>query len=80
MFFAPTKADRCYINSTVLAKFNSYHIVPLIIIVVLSGAPGFINVLDALYGWQLVRELRKALDMPAAASFKHNSPAGQLTL
>jgi len=44
--------------------------------VVRNGAPGYINLLDALNGWQLVRELRLALGMPAAASFKHVSPAG----
>ena len=43
---------------------------------VLSGAPSMINMLDALNAWQLVRELRVALDLPAAASFKHVSPAG----
>jgi len=43
---------------------------------VLSGAPGFINVLDALNSWALVRDLRAALALPAAASFKHVSPAG----
>ncbi|MBM4018515.1 MAG: phosphoribosylaminoimidazolecarboxamide formyltransferase [Planctomycetes bacterium] len=43
---------------------------------VLSGAPGFINVLDALNAWALVKELRAALGLPAAASFKHVSPAG----
>ena len=43
---------------------------------VLNGRPGYINFLDALNGWQLVRELRKTLAMPAAASFKHVSPAG----
>lgn len=43
---------------------------------VLNGAPGYINLLDALNSWQLVRELRLALGMPAAASFKHVSPAG----
>ncbi len=43
---------------------------------VLNGAPGYINLLDALNSWQLVRELRQALDLPAAASFKHVSPAG----
>jgi len=43
---------------------------------VLSGAPGYINLLDALNAWQLVRELRAALGLPAAASFKHVSPAG----
>lgn len=43
---------------------------------VLSGKPGYINLLDAFNGWQLVRELRKACGLPAAASFKHVSPAG----
>ncbi len=43
---------------------------------VLNGAPGYINLLDALNSWQLVRELRQALHLPAAASFKHVSPAG----
>ncbi|MEE8433398.1 MAG: phosphoribosylaminoimidazolecarboxamide formyltransferase [bacterium] len=43
---------------------------------VLNGAPGYINLLDALNAWQLVCELRRALDLPAAASFKHVSPAG----
>ncbi len=45
-------------------------------ITVHSGAPGYINLLDALNGWQLVSELKEALDLPAAASFKHVSPAG----
>ena len=43
---------------------------------VLNGRPGYINLLDALNGWQLVRELREATNLPAAASFKHVSPAG----
>lgn len=43
---------------------------------VLSGNPGYINLLDALNSWQLVRELRSVLELPAAASFKHVSPAG----
>ena len=43
---------------------------------VLNGRPGYINFLDAFNGWQLVRELREATGMPAAASFKHVSPAG----
>lgn len=43
---------------------------------VLGGRPGYINFLDALNGWQLVRELRAATGIPAAASFKHVSPAG----
>ncbi|KAH8051487.1 IMP cyclohydrolase [Aureococcus anophagefferens] len=41
-----------------------------------SGAPGYINMLDAFNAYQLVRECREALDLPAAASFKHVSPAG----
>ena len=43
---------------------------------VLNGRPGYINLLDAFNGWQLVRELKKATGMPAATSFKHVSPAG----
>lgn len=43
---------------------------------ILSGSPGYINLLDGLNAWQLVRELSAALDLPAAASFKHVSPAG----
>ena len=43
---------------------------------VLSGKPGYINLLDALNSWQLVKELKAATGMPAAASFKHVSPAG----
>jgi phosphoribosylaminoimidazolecarboxamide formyltransferase / IMP cyclohydrolase len=43
---------------------------------ILNGSPGYINLLDALNSWQLVRELRQVLQLPAAASFKHVSPAG----
>ena len=43
---------------------------------VLNGRPGYINFLDALNGWQLVKELKKATGLPAATSFKHVSPAG----
>jgi phosphoribosylaminoimidazolecarboxamide formyltransferase/IMP cyclohydrolase len=43
---------------------------------VLNGNPGYINFMDALNSWQLVRELKSAVNMPAAASFKHVSPAG----
>lgn len=43
---------------------------------VLSSAPGYINLLDALNAWQLVRELNQATGLPAAASFKHVSPSG----
>lgn len=42
----------------------------------LAGSPGYINLLDALNSWALVKELHEALDLPAAASFKHVSPAG----
>lgn len=45
-------------------------------ITVLNGSPGYINLLDALNSWQLVRELKTAIDLPAAASFKHVSPSG----
>ncbi len=43
---------------------------------VLNSAPGYINLLDALNAWQLVRELKQVLGLPAAASFKHVSPSG----
>ena len=43
---------------------------------VLNGRPGYINFLDALNSWQLVKELKAATGLPAAASFKHVSPAG----
>lgn len=45
-------------------------------ITVLNGRPGYINFLDALNSWQLVNELKQATGLPAAASFKHVSPAG----
>ena len=45
-------------------------------VTVLNGRPGYINFLDALNGWQLVKELKEATGIPAAASFKHVSPAG----
>ena len=45
-------------------------------VTVLNGRPGYINFLDALDGWQLVKELKEATGFPAAASFKHVSPAG----
>uniref|UniRef100_S4RKR0 Bifunctional purine biosynthesis protein ATIC n=1 Tax=Petromyzon marinus TaxID=7757 RepID=S4RKR0_PETMA len=49
---------------------------PRLPLTVLNGSPGFINLCDALNAWQLVRELKTALALPAAASFKHVSPAG----
>ncbi len=45
-------------------------------VTVLSGRPGYINFMDALNGWQLVKELKEATGLPAATSFKHVSPAG----
>ena len=45
-------------------------------VTVLNGRPGYINFLDALNSWQLVKELSDATGLPAAASFKHVSPAG----
>lgn len=45
-------------------------------ITVLCGRPGYINFMDALNGWQLVKELKEATGLPAATSFKHVSPAG----
>lgn len=45
-------------------------------VTVLNGNPGYINFLDALNGWQLVKELKEATGLPAATSFKHVSPAG----
>uniref|UniRef100_A0AAY4BGW2 Bifunctional purine biosynthesis protein ATIC n=1 Tax=Denticeps clupeoides TaxID=299321 RepID=A0AAY4BGW2_9TELE len=49
---------------------------PALPLTVLNGSPGFINLCDALNGWQLVKELKSALGLPAATSFKHVSPAG----
>lgn len=49
---------------------------PKLPLTVLNGAPGFINLCDGLNAWQLVSELKAALGLPAAASFKHVSPAG----
>ena len=45
-------------------------------ITILNGKPGYINLLDAFNGWQLVKELKEATGLPAATSFKHVSPAG----
>ncbi|MBP5743352.1 MAG: phosphoribosylaminoimidazolecarboxamide formyltransferase, partial [Oscillospiraceae bacterium] len=45
-------------------------------VTVLNGSPGYINFLDALNSWQLVKELKEATGLPSAASFKHVSPAG----
>ncbi|MBQ9412785.1 MAG: phosphoribosylaminoimidazolecarboxamide formyltransferase, partial [Oscillospiraceae bacterium] len=45
-------------------------------LIVRNGKPGYINFLDALTAWQLVKELKEATGVPAAASFKHVSPAG----
>lgn len=42
----------------------------------LNGAPGYLNILEALNSWQLVEELRQATGLPAATSFKHVTPVG----
>jgi len=59
------KPSKVYVNSEVELPFE-----------VLNGKPGYINLLDAFNGWQLVRELKAATGLPAATSFKHVSPAG----
>ncbi|RWS14585.1 bifunctional purine biosynthesis protein PURH-like protein [Dinothrombium tinctorium] len=53
-----------------------YTLLPRLPLTVVNGSPGFINLCDALNGWQLVCELRAATGLPAATSFKHVSPAG----
>ena len=45
-------------------------------ITVLNGHPGYINLLDAMNSWQLVKEMKQTTGLPSAASFKHVSPAG----
>lgn len=63
----------CNPNQTPARIFSKGEQLPL---TVLNGKPGYINFLDALNGWQLVKELSQATGMPAATSFKHVSPAG----
>ncbi|KAK9980542.1 hypothetical protein ABG768_000140 [Culter alburnus] len=58
------------------APAQLYTVRPALPLSVLNGSPGFINLCDALNAWQLVRELKRALGLPAATSFKHVSPAG----
>ncbi|XP_051982340.1 bifunctional purine biosynthesis protein PURH [Xyrauchen texanus] len=58
------------------APAQLYTLRPALPLTVLNGSPGFINLCDALNAWQLVRELKTALGLPAATSFKHVSPAG----
>ncbi|XP_034536887.1 bifunctional purine biosynthesis protein PURH [Notolabrus celidotus] len=58
------------------APAQIYTLRPTLPLKVVNGSPGFINLCDALNAWQLVRELKSALGMSAAASFKHVSPAG----
>lgn len=58
------------------APAQIYTLRPTLPLTVLNGSPGFINLCDALNAWQLVRELKSALGLPAATSFKHVSPAG----
>ncbi|MDR1754321.1 MAG: phosphoribosylaminoimidazolecarboxamide formyltransferase [Eubacterium sp.] len=63
----------CNPNQKPARIFKEYGELP---IEVLNGKPGYINFMDALNGWQLVKELKAATGLPAAASFKHVSPAG----
>uniref|UniRef100_A0A8C7HPB5 Bifunctional purine biosynthesis protein ATIC n=1 Tax=Oncorhynchus kisutch TaxID=8019 RepID=A0A8C7HPB5_ONCKI len=58
------------------APAQLYTLRPTLPLTVVNGSPGFINLCDALNAWQLVRELKSALGMPSATSFKHVSPAG----
>ena len=60
-------------HQTPAAAFNKDGPLPF---KVLNGAPGYINLLDSLNAWPLVKELKQALGLPAATSFKHVSPAG----
>ena len=63
----------CYPNQKPARIFMEQGDLPL---TVLNGRPGYINFMDALNSWQLVKALKKATGLPAAASFKHVSPAG----
>ena len=62
-------AARCY-----LADSSDLPLTPL------NGSPSYINLMDGLNAWQLVRELKSALGLPAATSFKHVSPAGAVSI
>ena len=64
-------------NSSDLGLLSANSKTLLICFPVVNGSPGFINLCDALNAWQLVRELKGALGLAAAASFKHVSPAGK---
>lgn len=84
--YTSLKTNLCIADKYVLIFSEMYVYLTLLILlvnvcmflcVVLNGAPGFINLCDALNAWQLVKELKEALGIPAAASFKHVSPAGK---
>ena len=71
---------RCYVQERALKYGVNPHQKPAAVsrlaggrlpFAVLNGAPGFTNLMDAMNGWQLVRELEAALGLPAATSFKH---------
>ena len=67
------KPSRIYMEEERELPGNSRRELP---VSVRNGRPGYINFLDALNGWQLVKELKEATGLPAATSFKHVSPAG----
>ena len=64
-------------NTVSVSRFSSKECFVCSTFSVVNGSPGFINLCDALNAWQLVSELKQALGLPAAASFKHVSPAGE---
>ena len=63
----------CNPHQNISNRYSLHHNMPLKI---LNGVPGYINILDAINSWQLVKELNENQNLPAAASFKHTSPAG----
>lgn len=67
----------CLMKGSMNKTTNTFFFSLEMLFSVLNGSPGYINILDGLNGWQLVKELSDATRMPAAASFKHVSPAGE---
>lgn len=63
--------NQCFIFTDGTLNFVINRIFNVAFSLVVNGSPGFINLCDALNGWQLVKELKEALGLPAATSFKH---------